>query len=144
VSDVNLDRLRDLAGQLRSAVRELREYATLSTDAFRVDRRSVNSAKYLLIVATESALDICNHLAARRGGRSPEDYADCITILGEIGAIPADLRQRLIKMARFRNLIVHLYWKVDDREVHRVIREDLAGLEKYLAAVGEYLKADLG
>jgi uncharacterized protein YutE (UPF0331/DUF86 family) len=141
---VNLDRLRDLAGQLRSAVRELREYATPSTDAFVMDRRSVNSAKYLLIVATESALDICNHLAARRGGRSPEDYADCIAILGEIGAIPADLRERLIKMARFRNLIVHLYWKVDDREVHRVIREDLTDLEQYLAAVGEYLKADLG
>lgn len=96
--DVNLDRIRDLAGQLRSAVRELRDYATLSADAFVADRRTVNGAKYLLIVAAESALDICNHL----------------------------------------------YWKVDDREVHRVIREDLGDLERYLAAVGKYLRSDLG
>jgi len=77
------------------------------------------------------------------GGRSPEDYADCIAILGEIGVIQADLRARLVRMARFRNLIVHLYWKVDDREVHRVIREDLTDLERYLAAVGAYLKTEL-
>ena len=103
----------------------------------------MNSAKYLLIVATEAALDICNHLVARRGGRSPEDYADCIAILGDIGVIDVDLRVRLTRMARFRNLLVHLYWKVDDAEVHRVIREDLGDLARYLAAVGEYLKTDL-
>ena len=46
-------------------------------------------------------------------------------------------------MARFRNLIVHLYWKVNDAEVHRVIREDLGDLDHYLIAVGEYLRTDL-
>jgi uncharacterized protein YutE (UPF0331/DUF86 family) len=34
----------------------------------------------LLIVAAEAALDICNHLAAKKGGRGPEDYADCMAI----------------------------------------------------------------
>lgn len=141
--DVNLERLRELAGQLRSALRELDDYRTLSTADFLADRRLVNSAKYLLVVATEAALDICNHLAARRGGRSPEDYADCIAILGEIGVIDDELRARLVRMARFRNLIVHLYWKVNDAEVHRVIREDLGDLDRYLEAVGDYLKSDL-
>lgn len=46
-------------------------------------------------------------------------------------------------MARFRNLIVHLYWKVNDAEVHRVIREDLGDLDRYLGAVGEYLRTEL-
>lgn len=142
--EVNLERLRALAGQLRSAVRELGDYRALSTDGFVADRRSVNSAKYLLVVATEAALDICNHLAARRGGRSPEDYADCIAILAEIGVIGEELRRRLVRMARFRNLLVHLYWRVDDREVHRVIREDLGDLDDYLAAVGAYLERNLG
>ena len=70
------------------------------------DSRAKNSAKYLLIVAAEAALDICNHLAARRGGRSPEDYADCMTVLAEIGVIDSDLKARLVRMARFRNRAV--------------------------------------
>lgn len=113
-------------------------------DDFLRDRRTVNSAQYLLIVAAEAALDIGNHLAARRGGRSPDDYADCIAILAEMGVIDAELRARLVRMARFRNLLVHLYWKLNDAEVHRVIREDLGDLDRYLAAVGDYLKRDLG
>jgi len=144
VRDVNLDRLRALAGHLRDALRQIRVLGDVPTEQFLADSRTVNSAKYLLIVAAEAALDICNHLAARRGGRSPADYADCIAVLRELGAIDDGLRRRLVKMARFRNLLVHLYWKVDDVEVHRVIREDLGDLEEYLRSVGQYLKSDLG
>lgn len=143
MSEVNLDRLRELAGYLRDAVRQLRELGQAPRDRFVADPRTTNSAKYLLIVAAEAALDICNHLAARRGARSPEDYADCMAIMAEIGVVDDELRTRLMRMARFRNLLVHLYARVDDGEVHRVILDDLADLERYLASVGRYLKAEI-
>ena len=143
MGDVNVDRLRDLAGHLRNACRQLREIGNQGVEVFLSDARAANSAKYLLIVATAAALDICNHLAARKGGRSPEDYADCMKILGELGALEQDLTVRMSKMARFRNLLVHLYWKVDDREVYRVIREHLDDFENYLLAIGRYLKAEV-
>lgn len=142
-ADVNLDRVRDLAGHLRDALRQLRALAEPSLEVFAADRRTANAAKYLLIVACEAALDICNHVAARRAGRSPEDYADCMTVLAELGALPPELARRLARMARFRNLLVHLYARVDDAEVHRVMREDLGDLEQYLVALGQYLRADI-
>ena len=143
MSEVNLDRLRELAGHLRDAVRQLRELGEPSRAVFTADRRTTNAAKYLFIVAAEAALDICNHLAARRGARSPQDYADCMAIMAEIGVVDHDLRTRMMRMARFRNLLVHLYARVDDGEVHRVIREDLGDLEQYLASVGRYLKSEI-
>jgi uncharacterized protein YutE (UPF0331/DUF86 family) len=143
VAEVNLDRVRVLAGHLRDAVRRLGDFGRMSREEFVNDWRMTASAKYLLIVATEAALDICNHLAARRGGRSPQDYPDCMRVLAEIGAIDPALRDRLVRMARFRNLLVHLYATVDDSEVHRVIREDLGDLEDYLASLGRYLKTNL-
>lgn len=142
--EVNLDRVRELAGYVRDALRQLRELGDMPRDAFLTDTRTINAAKYLLIVATEAALDICNHLAARRGGRSPEDYADCFAVLHEIGVVDEDLRQRLTRMARFRNRLVHLYWKVDHAEVYRIIREEIHDLGEYLVNVGRYLKSDLG
>ena len=143
MSEVNLDRVRELAGHLRDAVRQLRELGQPPRELFVVDPRAANSAKYLLIVAAEAALDICNHLAARRSARSPEDYADCMAIMAEIGVVDHDLATRLMRMSRFRNLLVHLYARVNDGEVHRVIREDLGDLERYLASVGRYLKAEI-
>lgn len=143
MSEVNLDRIRELVGHLRDACRQLRALATQEPEPFLADSKAVNSAKYLLIVASEAALDICNHLAAKRGGRSPEDYADCMAILAEIGVLDHDLQSRMSRMARFRNLLVHLYWKVDDREVHRVLRDNLGDFDSYLRAVGRYLKTEL-
>jgi uncharacterized protein YutE (UPF0331/DUF86 family) len=143
VGDVNLDRLRTLAGHLRDALRQLRGLAQGPREAFLADPRSLNSAKYLLIVATEAALDICNHIAARKSGRSPEDYPDCMAILAEIGVIDSGLRDRLVRMARFRNLLVHLYARVDDGEVYRVMGENLGDLDEYLASVGRFLGAEL-
>lgn len=143
MSEVNLDRLRELSGHVRDAIRRLRELGQPPPELFVADPRATNSAKYLLIVAAEAALDICNHLAARRGARSPEDYADCMAIMAEIGVIDHDLSTRLMRMTRFRNLLVHLYARVDDGEVHRVIREDLGDLERYLASLGRYLKAEI-
>ena len=66
-----------------------------------------------------------------------------MAILEEIGVMGQDLRVRLSKMARFRNLLVHLYWRVDDREVFRLASEQLQDFDLYLEAVGRYLKAAL-
>lgn len=142
MADVNLDRLRELVGHIRSACRQLRDLASSGMGRFLEDPSSLNSAKYLLIVATEAALDICNHLAARQGGRSPEDYADCMTILEEMGVLDQDLRVRMSKMARFCNPLVHLYWKVDDQEVFRIVNEHLGDFDLSLAAVARHLKAN--
>jgi len=143
VSEVNLDRVRELAGHIRNACRQLRELTAPGAESFLADAKTMNSAKYLLIVAAEAALDMCTHLAAKRGGRSPEDYADCMVILSELGVLDQDLRVRMSKMARFRNLLVHLYWKVDDHEVFRVINEHLGDFDLYLQAIGRYLKTEL-
>lgn len=141
--EINLDRLRELAGYLRNAVRELKAIGQTPKEVWLLDARSINSAKYLLIVAAEAALDICNHLAARKGGRSPADYADCIVVLAEMGILDEALMQRLVRMVKFRNLLVHLYWKVDDAEIYRIIQENLGDFDRYLAAVGDYLQSEL-
>lgn len=143
MGEVNLDRLRELAGHVRDSVRQLRELGRSPREVFLAEARSLNSAKYLLIVASEAAPDIRNHLAARRGARSPEDCADCRAIMAEIGVLDGDLKARMMRMARFRNLLVHLDARVDDGEVQRVIGESLGDLESYLRSVGRYLGAEL-
>ncbi len=107
----NLDpvRLRDFLGTIADAQRRLRELGQLSAAEFLRDYRNTESAKYLLIVATAGAIDLCNHIVARHGGRAPRDYADCFVVLAELGVISTDLAERLKQMARFRNVLVHHY-----------------------------------
>ncbi len=127
--DVDPIRIRDLFGNIADAQRRLRELGQLSEADFLGDYRNTESAKYLLIVAAEAAIDVCNHIVARQGGRAPQDYADCFDILAGLGVIASDLAERLKRMARFRNLIVHLYWQVDNRRVYQSIQHDLDDLD---------------
>jgi uncharacterized protein YutE (UPF0331/DUF86 family) len=137
--DVDLNRIRDLLGNMADAQRRLRELGQLSEAEFLGDYRNTESAKYLLIVATESAIDSCNHIVACQGGRAPQDYADCFAILAELGVIDSNLADRLKRMARFRNLIVHLYWRVDNSRVYRIIHDDLRDLDAFRQQMGTWL-----
>ncbi|MHC4745488.1 MAG: type VII toxin-antitoxin system HepT family RNase toxin [Planctomycetota bacterium] len=132
-------RIRDLLSNIAEAQSRLRELGQLSEEAFLADYRNTESAKYLLIVVTEAAIDICNHIVARKGRRAPQDYADCFDILVDLNVTTPDLTTRLKQMARFRNLIVHLYWKVDNRRVYEIIQKDLDDLDDFRQQLSTWL-----
>jgi uncharacterized protein YutE (UPF0331/DUF86 family) len=46
-------------------------------------------------------------------------------------------------MARFRNLLIHVYGEVDDRRVWEILQRDLGDLETYLSEIGRALKQEL-
>ena len=137
--EVDPVRVRQLLSNIAEAQSQLNELGQLSEAEFLGDFRNTESAKYLLIVATEAAIDLCNHLVARRGERAPQDYADCFAVLAELGVITPELVIRLKRMARFRNLIVHLYWKVDNQRVYEIIRDDLDDLDTFRQQISTWL-----
>jgi uncharacterized protein YutE (UPF0331/DUF86 family) len=44
-------------------------------------------------------------------------------------------------MARFRNLVVHLYWQVDDAKVYDITQSDLSDLEEFQRAIAVFIAA---
>ncbi|OFV90290.1 MAG: hypothetical protein A3G76_04750 [Acidobacteria bacterium RIFCSPLOWO2_12_FULL_65_11] len=73
------------------------------------------------------------------GGRhlqkAPEDYAACFGVLREAGLVPAELAERLQQMARFRNLLVHIYWKLDYGQVYEILQRNLGDLRQFASIV---------
>ncbi len=131
MNEVDPIRIRDLLGSIAEARGRLAELGQLPEADFLRDYRNTESAKYLLLVATEAAIDLCNHIAARHGGRAPQDYADCFAVLADRNVITPDLSLRLQRMARFRNLLVHLYSRIDNRRVYRILQDDLTDFDGF-------------
>ena len=136
----NIDRVRQVVGEINFALSKLEGIGKLDEEAFLKNHEKIDSAKYNLIVVIEGAIDICQHIAARAGGRAPNDYADCFAILGELGVFPADFVEKLRRMARFRNLLVHLYWQVDNRKVFSILKEDIFDIKKYLRGIESFIE----
>jgi uncharacterized protein YutE (UPF0331/DUF86 family) len=135
VDKIDPIRVRELVGHINQSQGRLRQLGQTAEEVFLADYEKTESAKYLLVVAIAAALDLCNHIVARRGGRVPQDYADCFAALAELDILEPTLAKRLQKMARIHNLLVHLYGQVDNRQVYQVIQNDLSDLDNFRHAV---------
>ena len=58
-------------------------------------------------------------------------------MLYENGLIDEELRGRLRNMARFRNLLVHVYGKVDDKKVYEFLKTNLGDFDALARQVAQ-------
>ena len=89
-------------------------------------------------------MDVANHIIASERFRAPKDYGDSFQVIEEEGLIPPELGQKLRKMAKFRNRLVHLYGEIDNIYVYEFIKEDLKDIEELrLYIINKYqIRAD--
>jgi uncharacterized protein YutE (UPF0331/DUF86 family) len=139
----NVDFLRQRAEEIRQALNILESYQQLSREDFLGNQQATDAAKYRLIVAIESAVSICTHLAARLAGTTLDSYAQCFEILAASKVITQELANRSGSMARFRDLLVHGYGQVDDSRVWDILQRHLVDLDAYLLEISKTLQVKL-
>lgn len=136
---LNRDLIQRRFQDINRSLERLEQLRALPKDAFLTDQDLLDIASYRLLTAIEAAIQICFHISAQRLHRVPEEYAECFAILGEAGILSPELSQSLQKMARFRNMLVHMYWAIDYERVYEVLREGLDDLRQFVRAIGELL-----
>ena len=139
---INTERIKQFAGEIREALSILRGYILKGKEEILKDRTTLGSTKYNLIVAIQGCIDICNHIVAKKGGRAPQDYGDCFQLMAELAILEKDLSDRLVQMAKFQNLLIHLYWEVDNERVYQILVKNLDDIDQFLEAIGKFLKRD--
>jgi len=135
----NKDKIRKLVSEILSALDRLEDLKKISVEEFFSDQHKIGSAKYSFIVAIEGMIDLCNHIIAKNGFRTPEDYADTFKVLYENGTFDEKYTNTLIQMARFRNRLVHIYWEIDDNELYHIIQTHLQDIRDFLKIFGDFL-----
>mgnify|MGYP001092493766 CR=1 FL=1 len=136
---LNPDLVRARCADIEDAVARLERFGAMPVEDFRANHDLTDAACYRLLVAIEAALGLCYHVSAKHLRKVPEQFAECFRTLSEAGVVPGDLAERLQAMARFRNVLVHLYAKVDTARVHEIIRHDLGDLQAFASAIARLL-----
>lgn len=101
-------------------------------------RRTVERTLHL---AVEACLDIGQHIIAQEGFRRPADNQDVFVVLAEEGIVSDELLPSLIAMAKFRNLIVHDYARIDNAIVFGILKRRLDDFDAYARAIVDYLES---
>jgi uncharacterized protein YutE (UPF0331/DUF86 family) len=132
-------KITTIVSQMKSSLLRLKNLSLLTQEEFVRDPDKVGSAKYHFIVAIESIIDMGNHVISRNGLRIPEDYADTFGVLQEAGIIDPAFSEKLVKMSKFRNRLVHMYWKIDDVVVYDILQNYLEDFETFFGMLARYL-----
>ncbi len=132
---LNRQLMRSRAREIRDSLEKIQRYTTLTDAEFFADERNLYTVMHLLLIAIEAVAAICNHILARKAGEAPSSYAECFAGIRDLKVLDDALTARLIRMVRFRNLLVHRYWEIDPTQVLRFAREDLEDFTAYLQAV---------
>jgi uncharacterized protein YutE (UPF0331/DUF86 family) len=132
---LNPDLVRARCAEIEESVSRLERFKDLTRDQFLSNQDTLDLACYRLLIAIEAALALCYHVTAKQLRKVPEGYAECFGVLQEAGIIDQTLTTRLQRMARFRNLLVHMYWKVDYGQVYEVVQQNLNDLRAFAARI---------
>ena len=143
MNDLENSVLNRLFTEMDESLRKLRSLSKLSEDEFLGHYEKIDTAKYNFIVAIEAIIDICNRIISKRKLGFPQDYSDVIKLMSQEGVLEGDLVGRLVEMVKFRNMLVHLYWKIENDRLYQYLRENLGDFEAFKEAIRKYLKKSL-
>ncbi len=125
--------------QMEVYLSQVREYSKTSLASYRNDWKTQRIVERTLQILVELCIDMANHIISDEKMRIPEGYADTFKILMENRVIDKRLWSRMAKMAKFRNVVVHQYEKIDPGIVVSILHKNLADFEKYKKTIMKFL-----
>lgn len=116
-------------------LRNLETLKLIERQEFLASFQAIDAAKYNLQVCIEALIVVSNHVVARERWGIPSTSSEAVKLLIEHGVLDKDKELSLVQMVKFRNRIVHLYQKVDDSEIYRIIHENLDDIKGFIKGV---------
>jgi len=141
---IDKERVYALLDHIREELGYLEEFVAMPCEDFLKDKRAQRLTERCLQRAAEAGISIGNHIISRLNLRAPQDYSDVFRVLMEAKVLPFDLAQQMMDMAKFRNLLVHIYWEIDHRRVYESLPQRIETLRKFAKRIAEWMKESQG
>ena len=135
--------LRKLS-ELEEYLSQIREYSHVTVQEYAQNWRTQRIVERTLQIMIELCLDIAGHIVSDMRFRTPTSYADVFKVLHENGLMRSDQYEVMEKMAKFRNVVVHQYDRVDETIVVTILRKHLDDFLVFRDAVLGILREQAG
>jgi uncharacterized protein YutE (UPF0331/DUF86 family) len=102
----------------------------------------LKSLKYSTIVIAEAIASVLQHILAKKHNTVIDGYTSVFTKSKEHKVISTELMARLQPFIRFRNMLVHQYWRVDDNVFENNLRNGLNDFRLFVAEIKKNIRED--
>jgi len=124
---------------LREYLEDLKEYEAISLPDYQAGKKDQRFVERTLHLACECCLDIAAHLISRSGFREPKDNKDMFAVLYENDIITGRTYSTMLKMAKFRNIVVHDYARIDPEIVICILKKDMTDFKRFGEEILQYI-----
>jgi len=124
---------------LREYLTDLKEYESISLTDYQTNKKDQRFVERTLHLACECCLDITAHIISRKGFREPKDNKDFFGVLFENNIISVPVREAMVKMAKFRNIVVHDYARIEPGIIIGILKKDIGDFKQFAREVINYI-----
>ena len=121
---------------------KLKTLSDLSRDEFMADFVYLDATVRRLQTSIEALVDSSRYVIRSLGLPSADSYREVPVVLADAGYFDQTATPIYDKIVRFRNLIVHHYYRVNPEEVCQILTENLSDLQNWHTTLLEIIEAD--
>lgn len=132
-------RIAQYLGQIESELADISDILSNSDNDILTSPHLLKSCKYSLIVIAEAIGGVLQHILAKRFKLPITDYSETLGRARERGVFSAELFERLQPFIAFRNMLVHQYWRVEERLFLANIRSGISVFRDFIREIHEFM-----
>jgi uncharacterized protein YutE (UPF0331/DUF86 family) len=139
ISNLNTARILELIRYIESCVEELKPFSKMTEKEFLSDRKNPPFVESYLRKALEAVFDIGRHILAKSYGFKEIEYKTIARELGTRKVISEELSEVLIKMAGYRNRMVHFYREITSEELHQIVLNNMEDFNRFNREISSFI-----
>jgi uncharacterized protein YutE (UPF0331/DUF86 family) len=128
--------------ELDTYQKQIDEYREISVEQYRADWKTQRIIERTLQLMIELCVDIASHIISEKELPVPTSYANTFEILNQAGLISNELAKTMVKMAKFRNILVHQYTEIDTAIVVAILHDRLNDFILFRNEIATLMKRD--
>ena len=134
---VEADVVRQRLTQLATSLKKIKRYKALSLEEFLKDEVAQDVVEYNLFIAINMMIDIACHAVVDNNIGNPDTFGEAFAILEKEKYLSSDDTRVYRSMVGVRNILSHVYLKVDKEIIYNVLQNGLIDLEKFILFANE-------
>jgi len=139
ISKLNLNKIQENINLVGEFLEKLQKLSRMPKKEFLSDERNPAASESFLRRCIEAIFDIGRHILTKSFAVKSLEYKEVAKELGKKGIVTKAYSEKLIKMAGYRNRLVHFYKEINHEELYSILKKDLSDIEQFLEEMQRFL-----
>lgn len=131
----NLNAIENKISIVKKYLKTISRYQKYSASQIAKNPDLKGAVERYLYLAVQAAIDLAEMVVAAKKLRKPSSMSENFEILGEERIIKPALKEKLVKMVGFRNIIAHDYEEVDQDIVYDILQNRLKDIVDFVKII---------